>query len=138
MKYICRGLYGCTTSAAAECSTPGLPPTVVCFTRLRAQRVAARAPWVLTPRVNEAADPRRLVPKNDPAVALPELFWGWKEKMNDLEAMHKTTMKWLSASQAECTALRHTVKTLECETEIMRREICAATIEHMIVTIENA
>ena len=61
-----------------------------------------------------------------------------QEKMNDLEALHKTTMKWLSASQAECTTLRQTVKTLEYETEIMRREICAATIEHMIVTIENA
>ena len=57
--------------------------------------------------------------------------------MNDLEALHKTTMSWLTASQAECTALRQTVKTLEYETEIMRREICAATIEHLIVTIEN-
>ena len=59
-----------------------------------------------------------------------------QEKMNDLEATHKMTWKWLSASQAECTALRQVVKTLEYETEIMRREICSDVIEHMIVTIE--
>ena len=46
-------------------------------------------------------------------------------------------MSWLTASQAECITLQHTVNTLEDEVEMMRREICSDVIDQMIETIEN-
>ena len=48
------------------------------------------------------------------------------------------TMSWLTASQAECITLQHTVNTLEDEVEMMRREkICSDVIDQMFETIEN-